>query len=160
MGCCGHSEAERQAASSGGVAVGNRGWIGLAGRVEEKPIDPGGNLYTRRRLGRVGVVDLTVETFEPELRAALASYDRHVVCIEKIPEDCETTLRSLLEKAIKAFQTRAPDLRHGIALDRHVTVILSQTDGPRPLCAIYFNLFSPYAKRSEPRAQAAPGKAG
>jgi hypothetical protein len=70
--------------------------------------------------------------FEPELRAALASYDRHVVCIEKIPEDCETTLRSLLEKAIKAFATRGPELRHGIALDRHVTVILSQTDGPRP----------------------------
>jgi hypothetical protein len=100
-------------------------------------------------------VDLTLEMFEPELRAALASYDRHVVCIEKIPEDCETTLRSLLEKAIKAFATRGPDLRHGIALDRHVTVILSQTDGPRPLCAIYFNLYSPYAKKQVSKAEAA-----
>jgi hypothetical protein len=100
-------------------------------------------------------VDLTVETFESEMRAALASYDRHVVCIEKIPEDCETTLRSLLEKAIKAFVTRGPDLRHGIALDRHVTVILSQADGPRPLCAIYFNLFSPYAKKAPATAEAA-----
>ena len=96
-----------------------------------------------------------METFEPEMRAALASYDRHVVCIEKIPEDCETTLRSLLEKAIKAFVTRGPDLRHGIALDRHVTVILSQSEGPRPLCAIYFNLFSPYAKKAPTKAEAA-----
>ena len=100
-------------------------------------------------------MDLTLEMFEPELRAALASYDRHVVCIEKIPEDCETTLRSLLEKAIKAFTTRGPDLRHGIALDRHVTVILSQTEGPRPLCAIYFNLHSPYAKKQASKAEAA-----
>jgi hypothetical protein len=100
-------------------------------------------------------VDLTVETFEAELRAAIASYDRHVVCIEKIPEDCETTLRSLIEKAIKAFISRGPDLRHGIALDRHVTVILSQTDGSKPLCAIYFNLFSPYARKSPTPAEAA-----
>lgn len=96
-----------------------------------------------------------METFEQELRAALASYDRHVVCIEKIPEDCEATLHSLVEKAIKAFVSRGPDLRHGIALDRHVTVILSQTDGPRPLCAIYFNLFSPYAKKTATPAETA-----
>jgi hypothetical protein len=35
-------------------------------------------------------------------------------------------------------------MRHGIALDREVTVILSQSDDERPLCGIYFNLHSPY----------------
>jgi hypothetical protein len=49
-------------------------------------------------------------------------------------------------KAIKAFESRGPQLRHGIALDKHMTVILSQSDGPRPLCGIYFNLHSPYQK--------------
>lgn len=100
-------------------------------------------------------MDLTVETFEPEMRAALASYDRHIVCIEKVPEDCATALSSLMEKAIKAFVSRGPDLRHGIALDRHVTIILSQADGPRPLCGIYFNLHSPYAKKVAAKAEPA-----
>jgi hypothetical protein len=41
-------------------------------------------------------------------------------------------------------------LRHGIALDKQVTVILSQGDGPRPLCGIYFNLHSPYQRNALP----------
>ena len=52
----------------------------------------------------------------------------------------------MLEKAIKAFETRAAGLRHGIALDGHVTIILSETDAAKPLCGIYFNLHSPYHK--------------
>jgi hypothetical protein len=93
-------------------------------------------------------VELTVETFKAECAAALKSYDRHVVCLEKIPEDCETSLQSLLEKAIEAFESREPGMRHGIALDRHITVILSQTEGPKPLCGIYFNLHSPYSRKT------------
>jgi len=42
-------------------------------------------------------------------------------------------------------------MRHGIALDKQVTVILSQGDEPRPLCGIYFNLFSPYQKHVLPK---------
>ena len=42
---------------------------------------------------------------------------------------------------------RGPHLRHGIALDRQLTIILSQTDTDRPLCGIYFNLHSPYQKK-------------
>jgi len=57
-------------------------------------------------------------------------------------------LRSLMEKAIKAYQDRAPSLRHGIALDKQVTIILSQTENERPLCGIYFNLSSPYHKKT------------
>ena len=108
---------------------------------------------TPRSLGRV---DLTVETFKEEIQWALASYDRHVVCLEKLPEECDATLRSLVEKAIRAYETRGPNLRHGIALDRHITVILSQTDGPRPLCGIYWNLHSPYARKQGLRPEAAP----
>ncbi len=93
-------------------------------------------------------VQLTVETFKSEIAAALKSYERHVVCLEKIPEDCEAALASLLEKAINAYLTRGPEMRHGIALDRHITIILSQTTGNDiPLCGIYFNLHSPYSKR-------------
>jgi hypothetical protein len=99
-------------------------------------------------------VEITADQFEAELRAALQSYDRHVVCLEKIPEEAETSLRSLLEKAIAAYQTRGPGLRHGIALDRHLTIILSQSEGPRPLCGIYFNLHSPYSRKATPRASA------
>lgn len=90
---------------------------------------------------------LTVETFETELTAALRGYDRHVVCLEKTPDECERVLRSLLQKAINAYCHRGPEMRHGIALDRQVTVILSQSDTDRPLCGIYFNLYSPYTRK-------------
>lgn len=53
-----------------------------------------------------------------------------------------------MNKAINAFEYRAPGLRHGIALDRHVTIILSENDGARTLCGIYFNLHSPFSKKS------------
>jgi hypothetical protein len=89
---------------------------------------------------------VTVETFKPEITAALRTYDRYVVCLEKGPEECAATLYSLVEKAINAYENRGPGLRHGIALDKHLTVIISQTDGDRPLCGIYFNLRSPYQK--------------
>lgn len=94
-------------------------------------------------------MELTVETFEPELEEALRNYNKYVVCLDKAPEDCRSSLVSLMEKAIKAFETRAPELRHGIALDRQVTIILSQSDTDRPLCGIYFNLHSPYQQRSQ-----------
>ena len=99
-------------------------------------------------------MDLTAASFETELAAALRNYDRHVVCLEKLPEDCEASLRSLLEKAILAYQGRGPGLRHGIALDRHVTIILSQSDGPVPLCGIYFNLHSPWNRKHAGKAPA------
>lgn len=92
--------------------------------------------------------DVTVETFKPEIAEAMKAYEKHIVCIDKTPEDFQASLVSLLNKAIKAYESRGPHLRHGIALDRQVTVILSQNEGPRPLCGIYFNLHSPYQKQS------------
>ena len=94
---------------------------------------------------------MTVETFRLELLEAMRAYERYVVCIDKIPEEFEATLVSLLSKAIKAYENRGPVLRHGIALDKFVTVILSQNENPRPFCAIYFNLHSPYQKQSPPK---------
>ena len=82
---------------------------------------------------------------------AMRMYDRYIICVDKTPDEFENTLTSLLNKAIKAYETRGPHLRHGIALDKQVTVILSQNDGPRPLCGIYFNLHSPYQKNALPR---------
>src|SRR5215813_13454902 len=95
--------------------------------------------------------DVTVETFKEEMAQAIKAYEKYVICIDKTPEDFQASLVSLIIKAIKAFESRGPQLRHGIALDKYMTVILSQSDGPRPLCGIYFNLHSPYQKQSLPR---------
>ena len=89
--------------------------------------------------------------FRPEIAEAMRVFDKYIVCINKTPEDFEASLSSLLAKAIKAYETRGPDLRHGIALVKQVTVILSQSDGPRPLCGIYFNLHSPYQRQALPK---------
>jgi hypothetical protein len=92
-------------------------------------------------------MSLKTEDFQRELADALRHYEKYVVCIEKTPDEFLKSLRSLLEKAIKAFETRAAGLRHGIALDAHLTIILSEADAANPLCGIYFNLHSPYRKR-------------
>ncbi len=89
--------------------------------------------------------------FGPEIAEAMKAYEKHIVCLDKTPEEFQAALNSLILKAIKAYESRSPELRHGIALDRHVTVILSQSDSPRPLCGIYFNLYSPYQKQSLPK---------
>ena len=91
---------------------------------------------------------MTVDTFKPEIAEAVKAYDKFVVCLEKTPEDCEASIRSLMSKAIKAYENRGAHLRHGIALDKQLTIILSQTESERPLCGIYFNLHSPYQKKA------------
>ena len=85
--------------------------------------------------------------FKVEMAEALRAFEKYIVCLDKSPEECAASLTSLMEKAIKAYNERGPNLRHGIALDKQVTIILSQTDNDRPLCGIYFNLHSPYHKR-------------
>lgn len=95
---------------------------------------------------------MTVDTFKAEISEALQAYDKYVVCLEKPLEDCRGAVRSLMEKAINAYETRGPQLRHGIALDKHVTIILSQSETDRPLCAIYFNLVTPYYRKPGRRA--------
>ena len=93
-------------------------------------------------------MDLTIETFHQEIVEAVHAYDRFVVCLDKTPDEFKASLGSLMDKAIQAFLSRGPNLRHGIALDKQVTIILSQTDNDRPLCGIYFNLHSPYKKKT------------
>jgi hypothetical protein len=94
-------------------------------------------------------MELTVELFNKEIEEATKNFEKFVVCIEKIPEHFQESLSSLTAKAITAYENRAPHLRHGIALDKYLTVIISQADGPRPFCGIYFNLSSPYKKAIE-----------
>lgn len=91
-------------------------------------------------------MELNLETFRSEMEHAILAFDRFIVCLDKPPDDFKVSLESLMAKAIKAYVGRQPTLRHGIALDRQVTIILSQTDTDRPLCGIYFNLSSPYHK--------------
>ena len=82
----------------------------------------------------------------------MRAYEKYVICIDKTPEEFVAALESLIAKALKAYETRGPNLRHGIALDKHVTVILSQNESARPLCGIYFNLHSPYQKTASPKS--------
>jgi hypothetical protein len=94
---------------------------------------------------------MTTDSFKHEIAAAVKAYDKYIVCLEKSSEDFEAAVASLMSKAIKAYKNRGPGFRHGIAADNHVTIILSQGDGERPLCGIYFNLHSPYRKDALPK---------
>ena len=71
---------------------------------------------------------MTVDTFQCEIDDAVKNYDRFVVCLQKSPEEFAASLATLLQKAIRAFETRGAGMRHGIALDKEVTIILSQSD--------------------------------
>ena len=93
-------------------------------------------------------MELGIEDFQIEIAAAAKNYDKFVVCVEKPPDEFLKSLQSLMGKAIDAFEKRGPGLRHGIALDRHVTIMLSENNGARPLCGIYFNLHSPFRKKA------------
>ena len=94
---------------------------------------------------------MTIQTFKKEMAAAVRAYDKYVICLGKTPEEFEASLTSLMTKAINAYDQRPTGMRHGIALDSQVTIILSQSDTDRPLCGIYFNLHSPYQKNALPK---------
>jgi hypothetical protein len=102
--------------------------------------------FCRHNAWDLRIMELTVSTFKLEIAQAVKSFEKYVVCLEKTPEQFESSMRSLMEKAINAYLNRGEGLRHGIALDKQVTIILSQTENERPLCGIYFNLHSPYHK--------------
>ena len=93
-------------------------------------------------------MDLTVEMFRTEILEAVSGFEKYILCLDKTPEECEQALDRLVEKAIKAYESRGANLRHGIALDKQITIILSQTENAKPLCGIYFNLSSPYRKKA------------
>ena len=95
-----------------------------------------------------GIMGLVTEDFQLEITGAVKNYDKFIVCVEKTPDEFLKSLQSLMSKAIVVFENRAPGLRHGIALDRQVTIMLSENADARPLCGIYFNLHSPFRKES------------
>jgi len=107
---------------------------------------------------RATLAPVTIETFKKEIAAAVKAYDKFVMCLEKSPEEFEEAMNSLMQKAINAYEKRGPGMRHGLALDKQVTIILSQSDGARPLCGIYFNLHSPYQKNALPSTVKAMGQ--
>jgi hypothetical protein len=119
-------------------------------------------------MGYIGVIKqriMTVDSFKREVAEAVKQFDRYVVCLDKTPDEFAADLHSLLGNAIRAYENRGEGMRHGIALDRFVTVILSQSDTERPLCGIYFNLHTPYQRENLPKTvkvmpQAAPAPTG
>ena len=106
----------------------------------------------------IRVSGVTIEMFRKEIAAAVKAYDMFIVCLAKSPEEFEAALAALMQKAINAYEGRAAGMRHGIALDKQVTIILSQSDTARPLCGIYFNLHSPYQKHALPKTVKAIGE--
>jgi hypothetical protein len=90
---------------------------------------------------------MKVEDFAAEIAAAVKAYDKYVICVDKTPEAFLHSMESLMKKAIDVYENRGPGLRHGIALDSHVTIMLSEANGARPLCGIYFNLHTPHKKK-------------
>ena len=120
--------------------------MNLKGRVL-RPEGPGIFLLSHRAEALSNRGPVTADSFKSEISEAMRTFDKYVVCLEKTPDELERSLQSLVEKAIKAFENRGAGLRHGIALDRQITVILSQSEGDRPLCGIYFNLSSPYHRQ-------------
>ena len=105
-------------------------------------------LQIRQRPATLALV--TIDTFKKEIAASVKNYDKFIVCLEKSPEEFEASMKSLMEKAINAYNNRAEGMRHGLAIDKQVTIILSQSDTARPLCGIYFNLNSPYQRNALP----------
>ena len=103
------------------------------------------------KLGMTKEMNIHVKDFQGEIDQALSYFEKYVVCVDKTPDDMLDSVKSLIKKAIHAYETRAPGLRHGIALDKFLTIILSENDGKIPLCGIYFNLHSPYRKKTEER---------
>ena len=100
---------------------------------------------------------MTFQTFKKEIAAAGKTFEKYVICLDKTPEDFEASMNSLMQKALAAYEQRGPGMRHGLALDKQVTIILSQSDDARPLCGIYFNLHSPYQKSTLPSTVKAIG---
>lgn len=103
------------------------------------------------------LASVIIQMFKKEIGAAVRAYEKYVICVDKTPEDFEASMTSLMEKAIAAYEQRGPGMRHGLALDNQVTIILSQSDDARPLCGIYFNLHSPYQKTALPSTVKAIG---
>ena len=97
-------------------------------------------------------MELAPDMFGEAIEGAVSAFDRHIVCLDKSPDECRASLDSLLQKAIDAYISRESGLRHGIALDSRVTIILSQVDDQEmPMCGIYFNLHSPYRRQQQPQ---------
>ena len=53
---------------------------------------------------------MTVDAFKREIAEAVKNYDRFVICLDKTPDEFEASLTSLIQKAIKAFESRAAQL--------------------------------------------------
>ncbi len=101
-------------------------------------------------------MELSAELYKAEMAAALKSFDLHIVSLEKSPEECRASLESLVTKAIKIYETRPEGLRHGLALDNQITVMISQAERGAPIIGIYFNLHSPYSPHQKLVASKTP----
>lgn len=87
---------------------------------------------------------ISPEDFTQEMAEALLNYDKYLICLNKTLDEYAATLQSLTQKVIKAYEDRG-DKKSGIALDKFVTVTLTENGDEKPIINIYFNLYSFYA---------------
>ena len=113
----------RKKGSGGWMGVGEGGTAAVAGRHIL--------LYFQGSPASFSAMGLSVDMYKQEMAEALRNYERYIVCIDKTPEEFQASVMSLMDKAIKAYENRGPGLRHGIALDKQLTIILSQSTGER-----------------------------
>lgn len=94
-----------------------------------------------------------MDTISPEflekVKEAVITYDKYIICLDKTPDEFLEIILRLAKKAKKAFDEREKSCKNGIALDRHITIIFSENaqNQDSPICNIYFNLSSDYAKK-------------
>lgn len=95
------------------------------------------------------VMDTSSAEFLAKVKEAVVTYDKYIICLNKTQDEFLRTVLRLAAKAKKAFEERDKLSKNGIALDKYVTVIFSENpkDGESPVCNIYFNLSSDYAKK-------------
>ena len=86
---------------------------------------------------------ISPEDFTQEIAEALLNYDKYLICLNKTLDEYAATLQSLIQKAVKAYEDRG-DKKNGIALDKFVTVTITENGDEKPIINIYFNLYSSY----------------
>ena len=103
--------------------------------------------FSKRNLA-LRCLRVTIETFKKEIATAVKAFDKYIVSLEKSPEELRLP-RSVMAEGARRLRELCPGMRHGLALDKQVTIILSQRHrAPAEWHLFQFNC--PYQKNALP----------